>query len=123
VKSVSGLLKSLALRPVGGNYINIKRILNRLNVDTSHWTGQAWNRGQRTKDWSDYTRVSYLKKHIIKERGYSCEWCNLNEWRSQKITLEIDHIDGDRTNNSLENLRLLCPNCHSQTTTFRRYKK
>ena len=45
--------------------------------------------------------------------------CELTEWREQLITLELDHINGDNKDNSLDNLRLLCPNCHSQTPTYR----
>jgi hypothetical protein len=48
-----------------------------------------------------------------------CSICGLTEWLGQKIILEVDHVDGDRGNNTLDNLRLLCPNCHSQTDTFR----
>lgn len=121
-KSMGGLLKALGLKPVGGNYINMKKNLQRLDVDTAHWTGQAWNRGERLKDYSDYTRVVHLKKHLISERGHRCEECHISIWRDKIITLEVDHIDGDRTNNDEENLKLLCPNCHSQTPTWRNRK-
>lgn len=59
------------------------------------------------------------KDYLIELRGYECEICNLQDWLSQPITLEVDHIDGNNTNNNLGNLRLLCPNCHSQTDTWR----
>lgn len=52
-----------------------------------------------------------------------CEDCGVTEWRGKKLILELDHIDGDRTNHKFENLRILCPNCHSQTETFSRVKK
>ncbi len=65
VFSIAQLLKRLGLQPAGGNYSNIKRKLQRLNVDTGHWKGQAWNRGDRLKDWSQYIRGSYLKPHLI----------------------------------------------------------
>ena len=48
-----------------------------------------------------------------------CQWCKLTEWLSQPIKLELDHIDGDNTNNEIDNLRMLCPNCHSMTPTWR----
>lgn len=48
-----------------------------------------------------------------------CEICGIQEWNGLPIACELDHIDGDRTNHRLENLRVLCPNCHSQTDTFR----
>lgn len=63
-----------------------------------------------------------LKKYIIyyELKEYKCEKCECSgEWLGEEIILELDHIDGDRSNNELENLRFLCPNCHSQTSTFR----
>jgi hypothetical protein len=54
--------------------------------------------------------------------GDKCLICGIKEWNNNKITLEIDHIDGDPWNNKKENLRLLCPNCHSQTDTWKKGK-
>lgn len=64
-----------------------------------------------------------LKKYLTRKRGYKCEWCDVSEWRNEPITLECDHIDGNPDNNLPNNLRLLCPNCHSQTPTFRSYNR
>ena len=62
-----------------------------------------------------------LGRRLIEENviEYKCSQCQIKEWQGQKISLELDHIDGDRNNHLLENLRWLCPNCHSQTSTFR----
>lgn len=122
VKSIAGLLRKLNLKTVGGNYANIKKNLQQLKVDTSHWSGQGWNKGQQLKDWSLYTRISHLKSHLIELRGHKCENCGNSEWFDQPIKLEVHHIDGNRTNNNLENLQLLCPNCHSLTPNWRRQK-
>lgn len=115
-------MKALDLRAVGGNYANIKKYLQKLQIDTSHWTGQGWCKDQQLKDWSNYARNKQIKKHLIKLRGHQCEECKLDTWLNLPITLELEHIDGDRTNNVLLNFKLLCPNCHSQTPTWRRKK-
>ncbi len=71
-------------------------------------------------------RSGVLKKKMIKEGLIEdiCDECKTpNIWNGKPITLELDHIDGDRFNNDFKNLRVLCPNCHSQTPTFRRKKE
>lgn len=122
VHSIAGLLRRLDLRPTGGNYANIKRILSRLKVNTEHWTGAAWSRGAKLKDWSKYTRAVHSKPHLIKVRGHKCEQCNLAKWNEKDIPLEIHHKDGDRTNNEFDNLELVCCNCHALTPGWRRRK-
>lgn len=119
VKSIAQLLKKLGLKPVGGNYINIKSILKKLNIDCSHFTGSGWSKGKRLLDWDQYTKVKYFKDHLIKEKGKECEKCHLTKWDNQDIPLEVHHIDGDRTNNSFDNLRLYCCNCHALTDNWR----
>jgi hypothetical protein len=122
VKSIAGLLSYLGLKPTGGNYSNIKRKLQTLHINTDHWTGAAWSKGEQLKDWKDYTRASNFKKHLIRLRGNVCECCNLTTWLNKLIKLELHHIDGNRTNNNAKNLQLLCPNCHSYTDTWRNNK-
>lgn len=117
--SCAQLLCKLNLKPVGGNYTTMKRKLFKLNIDCSHWTGQAWNKDKKLKNWENYTRANNSKKHLIKELGHKCENCLISVWYDNPIPLEIHHVDGDRTNNSLENLELLCPNCHACTSNWR----
>ena len=70
---------------------------------------------------SEFTDVA---KHIlISELGNKCFECGLQEWNKKQIVLELHHNNGNRRDNRRENLKLLCPNCHSQTPTFRRYIK
>ena len=122
VNSIASLLKRLELKPSGGNYANIKNNLQKLKIDTSHWTGQGWNKDQQLKDWTMYSRVGHLKKHLIKEKSHQCEKCLLTTWLEQNIVLEVHHIDGNRTNNNFDNLQLLCCNCHAQTENWRNKK-
>lgn len=61
---------------------------------------------------------STLRKVLARLNGYVCECCGISEWNSKEITLQVDHINGLANDNSLENLRLICPNCHSQSDTF-----
>lgn len=120
--SLTELLSLLGLKPVGGNFANLKRNLQRLNLECSHWKGSAWNKGERLKDWSKYSRAVNLKPHLIKLRGHVCERCKNTDWLGEPIPLEIEHCDGDRTNNTENNLKLLCCNCHAKTPTWRRRK-
>jgi hypothetical protein len=123
-KSIANVLRILDLKPVGGNYETIKRKINELDLDTSHFIGQAWiAKGTAIKKFDDITKPETIKKRLINERGYKCENCNLSVWLNKPICLELEHISGDRSNNTRENLKLLCPNCHAQTPTWRRRKK
>lgn len=59
------------------------------------------------------------KRIVLEEQDYKCDHCDLAEWMGLRITLELDHIDGNNKNNVRENLRCLCPNCHSLTDTWK----
>lgn len=100
----------------GGIYQYARREIVRLNIDCSHWTGRVWNRDKRLKDWAILKRGH--RKHLIRDRGHVCEECKLSEWRGSPIPLAVHHIDGDRTNNNLSNLRLVCCNCHALTPNW-----
>ncbi|MBO7435913.1 HNH endonuclease [bacterium] len=131
-KSVAGVLRQLGLRPIGGNYRTIKRLIDDNKIDTSHFTGQGWNVGlgfKPNKGVSDHDlfvqNSSYkcswrLREHYKKTMMIShCEKCGLETWQGQPIPLEIHHINGINTDNRLENLQLLCPNCHALTNNYR----
>lgn len=60
-----------------------------------------------------------LKRYLAEIRGYECSRCHISEWDGEKIVLQLDHIDGNSDDNSLKNLRLMCPNCHSLTPTYK----
>ena len=118
-QSVAGVLRELNLRQAGGNYHTVQKHIQRLKVDTSHWTGQAWLKNEQLKDWQSYAALQSVKRQLIKLRGHKCEECDRKKWRGQQIAIELHHIDGNRTNNTLENLQLLCPNCHSLTPNYK----
>lgn len=106
----------------GGTIASLKRMCEELNFDTSHFKGQAWNRGNYNYDAYQYgvpkKRGKTFSDPIIALRGRRCECCGLEKWLDKPINLEVHHIDGNRYNNDLNNLQLLCPNCHSYTPTF-----
>ena len=98
----------------------VRDMILELNLDVSHFCHPR-------KGKFDYSRFVYGKeidgghasKALIALRGHKCEHCGLEEWFGEPILLEIHHIDGDRLNNVLENLQLLCPNCHSLTSNWK----
>lgn len=131
--SISACLKELGLKPTGGNYKLFHKRLVDLNIDHSHFTGQGHLKG-KNHNWTPKRKLEgdiltenscynskSLRKRLIKE-GYKkhiCECCNNKKWNGKPIPLELDHINGINTDNRLENLRLICPNCHAQTETYR----
>jgi 5-methylcytosine-specific restriction endonuclease McrA len=130
--SMAQVLRRLGLRTAGGNYEQIRTRMKALRLDTSHWTGQAHLRGKsnphvprRSLESILRRDVFYqsnkLRKRLIRERLLEpiCSYCGGAEWLGRPIPLELDHVDGDKTNNQLENLRLICPNCHALTPTYR----
>lgn len=126
------LILYLGLKEAGGNYENLKRKCVEYQIDTSHFTGQGWNipahpnygNGinleerfiKHAKRIPAYKTKDVLLNHSLKE--YKCELCGISEWLGHKITLQLHHINGDPSDDRLENLQLLCPNCHSQTDTY-----
>lgn len=135
--SMRNALAMMNLNPTGGNYKSIKSHIARLELDISHWTGQGHLKG-KTHSWNSRTpskeifvqeskyrgSSEKLKKRLLKEFSfeYKCAECSINSWNGKKLSLQLDHINGNNIDNRLENLRFLCPNCHSLTKTFCRKK-
>jgi endogenous inhibitor of DNA gyrase (YacG/DUF329 family) len=71
------------------------------------------------KDWS-LAVPKWVIRHLSETNGYRCSVCGITEHNGKYLTLEVDHIDGQSTNNDVNNLRLICPNCHSQTDTYKK---
>lgn len=123
-------LQRLGIAAQGGNYRVINKAINLYQIDISHFKGKTWNKGRTfgsKRPINDYLSNQYeitshaLRLRLLKEglKFPKCEICNRSVWQGKPMPLELDHIDGNHKNNNLPNLRLLCPNCHSMTSTFR----
>jgi hypothetical protein len=139
-ESAAAVTRALGLPPNGRAPVEVAARIRSLGLDTSHFTGSAWSRG---KSWATDDRLRRARGKVrlrdedvfiansplyagsaliprLLERGwpYACAWCGVTEWRDRRLVLHLDHINGIHNDNRLENLRLLCPNCHSQTDTY-----
>ena len=127
------VLIRIGLIEAGGNYDQVKKYINELGLDIAHFKGKGWNKG--LINFENYHLT--LKEILVKGSNYqsfklknrlfreglktpACEECG---WAEQTqdgyLPLELDHINGDRHDNTLINLRVLCPNCHSLKPTHR----
>ncbi len=136
-RSIRQVLIILGLRPIGGNYQQILKHILRLKLNIGHFTGQGWNvdghfHPRQAIKLSELLVVdsdfqSYkLKTRLIKEglKELKCEICGWSQKTPDgRIPVELDHINGDHRDNRIENLRVLCPNCHSLQTTHRGINK
>lgn len=132
--SYRSVIIKLGLVPAGGNYQHVLRTVADLGIQTDHFMGKGWNKGwefdPRKKqvalvDWlinGSTVQSNTLKRRLFKEglKTPKCELCGWEEMSIDgRVPVELDHINGDHEDNRLENLRILCPNCHSLQLTHR----
>jgi hypothetical protein len=131
--SIAQVLRLLGLSPTGANYKAIHAHVQRLRLDASDFTGQGHLKGKH-HSWtpsrplaetlvenSTYVTTSFLKGRLLRAQLLvnHCSECGMQpSWQGKPLVLILDHRNGIRSDNRLENLRLLCPNCNSQQPTF-----
>lgn len=133
-KSYSEVCRRLGISDKGGNLNTVKKKIIDLGLDMSHFTGSRWNKGLTSEEHKSIKKKDIseiliensgwtshnLKLRLIKEgiKECKCERCNRTEWEGFPIPIELHHINGNHKDNRLENLQILCPNCHALTENY-----
>lgn len=137
-KSLAGVLELLGHANTGAARTRLKRGLDAYGLSTAHFTGQGHTQGaisphrkpssdilRRLEPGSTRTRTMLLRR-ALDDIGvpHICSTCGIGDtWQGKRLVLEIDHTSGDRLDNRRENLRYLCPSCHSQTETYSKRRR
>lgn len=104
----------------GSSIMTVRLMCEQKGFDTSHFSNKLRKEDVNIENTfkRGYKNRETLKKNLIALRGHKCECCQHSKWNEEDIPLQLHHRDGDGLNNLLENLQLLCPNCHAQTDTY-----
>lgn len=120
------VLRFLGVPQTGNNGNTLKKKIELFGIDISHFTFSAKKRGKVKPLDSYLTNNSHCSRNVLKNRllkeGYKyniCEVCGIAEWNGKPLVMELHHKDGDTHNNSIDNLMMICPNCHAQTDNYR----
>ena len=100
---------------------SVKRLIDEYQLDISHFKGQGWSKDSVNMSIFQYNKScksDTMIRALTILRGWKCEKCGRTEWEGQQIPLCVHHIDGNHINNQIENLQVLCPNCHAQTDNY-----
>lgn len=138
--TVAQVCQQLGVLDRGGPHRDVAARIRELGLDTSHFRGRGWCRGDTAATNASLARGvkrrSFTDEQVFVENSpivtgsrlvprllamgwaYRCAWCVISEWQGTPLVLHLDHINGISNDNRLINLRLLCPNCHSQTPTY-----
>lgn len=130
----SELMRKLGYTANRGNSFNgLKKYLIENNIDFSHFKGKSHGTTKNIKyslkdimvENSVYSNMYKFKHRLLEENllEYKCSNCGISEWQGKSLVLQLHHVNGNNRDNRLENLVLLCPNCHSQTHNFCRKNK
>lgn len=110
-------------RDGGGTIKSLHNMVEELKLDVSHFKGQGWT--SNNPDLTAFTidsnkkNGSSLLKSLVMIRGYrKCESCGITQWLGQEVFLQVHHINGEHSDNRLENLMMICPNCHTLTPSY-----
>lgn len=132
-ESYTDMARYFNMFPKGGNIRTIKNRIEEENLDVSHLIGRKKNFFRIQKESltldkckeilfieNSYKKRSCVKRYLLKYNliTYKCECGNEGVWNNKKLSLQLDHINGTSNDHRIENLRWICPNCHSQTETF-----
>lgn len=125
--NINQVCKRLFLRNTTTNYKRIKKIIEKYNVDTTHFSNiEESNKTNKKLEKEEIfvensqIQTSKIRNYLFKfnKKEKKCECCGNTEWMGKQIPLQVHHINGDNTDNRIENLQILCPNCHAQTDTY-----